>query len=140
MVLVDSSVWIEAIRRRGSVEIKVALECLLAEYEASWCGPVRLEVLGGAKKEMRDRLAGYFKDIPHIAAEEGIWDEAVTLSWRMRDCGFAIPWNDLVIASIALRADCRVYAADQHFEWISQATGLRLYAPGYGGAFAPERD
>ncbi len=53
MVLVDSSVWIEAGRREGSLEHKVGLENLLASYEAAWCGPVKLEVLGGARIQYR---------------------------------------------------------------------------------------
>ena len=53
MVLVDSSVWIEALRRDGNVHVKVALESLLQEYEATFCGPVKLEVLGGARKQDR---------------------------------------------------------------------------------------
>ncbi len=138
MVLIDSSVWVEAMRRHGAAEIKIALECLLEEYEAALCGPVRLEVLGGAKKETRSRLVGNFRDIPYISAVDEIWDESVALSWRMRDLGYAIPWNDLVIASIALGAGCRIYAVDQHFDWISQETGMRMYTPGYGGAFVPD--
>lgn len=51
MVLVDSSVWIEALRRDGSLHVKVALESLLDAYEAQWCSLVRLEVMGGARKQ-----------------------------------------------------------------------------------------
>ena len=56
MVLVDSSVWIEGLRRKGRLDIKVALEALLEAYEAQICAPVRLEVMGGAKKEERRKL------------------------------------------------------------------------------------
>ena len=56
MVLVDSSVWIESLRRTGRLEVKVALEALLEAYEAQFCPPIRLEVLGGARKEDRRRL------------------------------------------------------------------------------------
>ena len=34
MVLVDSSVWIESLRRTGRLEVKVALEGLLEAYGA----------------------------------------------------------------------------------------------------------
>ena len=57
MVLVDSSVWIEALRRDGRLDVKLALEGLLEEYEASWCGPVKLEVLGGARPQERAMIA-----------------------------------------------------------------------------------
>ena len=56
MVLVDSSVWIEALRRDGRLEVKLALENLLEEYEAAWCGPVQIEVLGGAARKTANAL------------------------------------------------------------------------------------
>ena len=56
MILVDSSIWIEAARRQGDLACKVALEAILEEYEAALCSPVKLEVLGGARKEERGRL------------------------------------------------------------------------------------
>ena len=64
MVLVDSSVWIEALRRDGRLDVKVALENLLEEYEAAWCGPVKLEVLGGARQQDREKLEAHLSASP----------------------------------------------------------------------------
>ena len=135
MVLVDSSVWIEGLRRNGRLDVKVALESLLDHYEAQWCSPVRLEVLGGARKGERQRLGMYFSVIPYRPSREEDWDRAISLAWRLRDSGLTVPWLDVLIASIALHDGVRLYAIDQHFEEISRRTGLRLYRPGYGGAF-----
>lgn len=135
MVLVDSSVWIEGLRRNGRLDVKVALESLLDHYEAQWCSPVRLEVLGGARKGERQRLGRYFSVIPYRPSREEDWDRAISLAWRLRDSGLTVPWLDVLIASIALHDEVRLYAIDQHFEEISRRTGLRLYRPGYGGAF-----
>ena len=65
MVLVDSSAWIESLRRQGDLRVKLAVEGLLEAYEAQWCSPVRLEVLGGARKEERARLGEHFSVIPY---------------------------------------------------------------------------
>jgi predicted nucleic acid-binding protein len=135
MVLVDSSVWIEGLRRNGRLDVKVALKSLLDHYEAQWCSPVRLEVLGGARKGERQRLGMYFSVIPYRPSREEDWDRAISLAWRLRDSGLTVPWLDVLIASIALHDGVRLYAIDQHFEEISRRTGLRLYRPGYGGAF-----
>ena len=138
MVLVDSSVWIEAARRQGDLGCKVALESLLEEYEAAWCSPVRLEVLGGARKEERHRLAAGFTVIPYVQVAETTWNLALENAWRLRDAGLQAPWNDVLIATVSMEQGCRVYARDKHFELMTQAMGLRLYEPGYGGSFAPE--
>ncbi len=138
MVLVDSSVWIEAARRDGRLDVKVGLEGLLESCEAQWCSPVRLEVLGGARQSERRRLGEYFSVIPYRSCTEKDSERAIVLAWRIRDCGLTIPWLDVLIAAIALRDDVRLYAVDAHFEKVAEIAGLRLYEPGYGGAFRPD--
>lgn len=139
MVLVDSSVWIEGLRRSGSLAAKLALEALLESYEAQWCSPVRLEVLGGARKEERTRLGRHFSVIPYRPVREEDWERAVALAWRLRDGGLTVPWLDVLIAAVAIHDEVRLYSVDAHFEEIAQRTGLRLYRPGYGGAFAADQ-
>ena len=138
MVLVDSSVWIEAIRRDGSLNVKLALENLLEAYEAAWCGPVKLEVLGGARSQDREQLEAHFSCIPYFPMMDTAWDSAKKLAWRLRDRGCTAPWNDILIAALSVKADCRVYAVDKHFEQMhSSGAGIRLYQPGYGGKYSP---
>jgi predicted nucleic acid-binding protein len=138
MVLVDSSVWIESLRRDGRLEVKLALENLLEEYAASLCGPVKLEVLGGARPQDRKALETHFSCIPHFPMTDAAWDSAKNLAWRMRDKGCPAPWNDILIASLSVQADCRIYTIDKHFELMYQAgAGIRLYKAGYSGSYNP---
>ena len=138
MVLVDSSAWIEAFRRTGQLEVKLALEALLDVYEAQWCSPVRLEVLGGARLEERKKLGHHFSVIPYRSCTEADWDRAVTLAWKLRDGGLTVPWFDIVVASLAIHDNVRLYAIDAHFEEIARRTPLRLYYPGHAGRYEPD--
>lgn len=135
MVLVDSSAWIESLRRKGDLRVKLAIEGLLEAYEAQWCSPVRLEVLGGARPEERARLGEHFSVIPYRPCREDDWERAVALAWRLRGKGLTVPWVDVLIAAIAIHDGTRLYAIDAHFEEISRLSGLLLYRPGYGGSF-----
>jgi len=135
MVLVDSSAWVEALRRNGRIEVKLAVEGLLEVYEAQWCSPVRLEVLGGARRAERRLLGEYFSVIPFRRCTDDDWERAISLAWKLRDGGLTVPWLDVLIASVALHDGTRVYAVDAHFQKISEQTGLVLYEPGYGGSF-----
>jgi len=138
MVIVDSSVWIETLRRDGRLDVKVALESLLEEYEATWCGPVKLEVLGGARTQDRQALEEQFSCIPYFPMNDPAWEAAKNLGWRLRDKGCALPWNDILIATLSINAGCRVFAIDKHFDLMQDAgIGVRLYKPGYGGAYNP---
>lgn len=137
MVLVDSSVWIEAARRTGRLDCKVGLENLVDAAEAMFCGPIKLEVLGGARQEDRKRMAAYFDCIPYRAISDDAWNFALDCAWRLRDKGHTIPWNDILIGSLSVKLGCQVYSVDQHFE-VMQVVGVRLYRPGYGGSFQPD--
>lgn len=138
MVLIDSSIWIEAARRDGDLKAKLGLKSLLGELEAVLCAPVRLEVLGGARKMERERLEHDFSFVPFLQVLDKDWLAAVENSWKLRDAGLTIPWNDILIASLALRGKMRVYAKDKHFESMAPMLGFKLYEPGYGGMFQPE--
>ena len=138
MVLVDSSVWIEALRRDGRLDVKLALENLLDAYEAAWCGPVKLEVLGGVRARERKALEEQFCCIPYFPMADAAWDSAKNLAWRLRDKGCTAPWNDILIAALSVKADCRIYAVDKHFQLMYESgAGIRLYQPGYAGKYEP---
>ncbi|OQX00599.1 MAG: VapC toxin family PIN domain ribonuclease [Desulfobacteraceae bacterium IS3] len=137
MVFVDSSVWIEGLRRDGDLKTKLGLEGLLEAYEAQLCSPVKLEVLGGARVEERKKLARCLSVIPYYSVTDADWEMAIDLGWKMRGAGHTIPWNDLLVAACALRAGERVYARDKHFQQIASCQPLSLYEPGYGGSYAP---
>ena len=140
MVLVDSSVWIEAGRRDGRLEVKVALEALLEAYEAAWCSVVKLEVVGRAREEERRKLEFFFSTIPYRPITEGIWEAAKELSWHFRARGLTVPTNDMLVVALAQESNCRVYAIDAHFDEMAQHVGLALYKPGYGGGFADDAE
>lgn len=135
MVLVDSSAWIESLRRNGDMRVKLAVEGLLEAYEAQWCSPVRLEVLGGARKDERVRLSHQFSVIPYRVCKEDDWERAVALAWKLRGNGVNIPWMDVLIASIAIHDKIRLYAIDDHFQKVATLAPLLIYRPGYGGSF-----
>ncbi len=138
MVIVDSSVWIEALRRDGNVQVKLAVEALLEEYEATWCGPVKLEVLGGARQQERKALEEHFSCIPYFPMTDAAWDAAKELAWRLRDKGCNTPWNDILIATLSRKAECRVFAVDKHFDLMQRSgAGIVLYEPGYNGKYNP---
>lgn len=82
-------------------------------------------------------MSAYFAIVPYVPLVEGHWSRAVELGWKLRDAGHTLPWSDVLIATVALEAGCRVYAKDKHFDTMAEVLGLPLYRPGYGGSFDP---
>ncbi len=135
MVLVDSSAWIEAFRPTGDLMAKLAIQALLEEYEAALCSSIRLEVLGGARKEDQQRIDRYFQVLPYFSVQEELWQRAIENAWKPRDHGVTVPWNDVLIATVAQQHDYRIYTYDKHFQLMRRKISIVLYEPGYGGAY-----
>lgn len=140
MVLIDTSAWIETHRLKGDLHVKLAVRGLLDAYEATLCGPVEMEFLGGARPEERERLQAWCSVLPYLRNDQRIWRQAAVNFSRLRSKGLTIPWNDALVATLAINADCRVYSVGRHFTLIAPILGLRLYTPGYSGTFRPENE
>jgi len=138
LVLVDTSAWIELHRKDGNPAVKYAVRGLLDEYEAALCGPVEMEYLGGARPEDRDRLQAWCNILPYIRSDQKLWRKAATNFSLLKSKGITAPWNDVLIATIAVEAECRVYAVDKHFTAMAPVLNFRLYQPGYGGMYNPD--
>lgn len=136
-MLVDTSVWIEFHRRSGRAEVKMAVLGLLKAFEATICGPVEMEFMGGALPHELPKMKADWAVLLYLRNDQKIWRKAADLYSQLRRKGLGIPWNDALIASLALEAKCRVYALDKHFTAMAPHVGLRLYEPGLNGAFNP---
>lgn len=138
MVLVDTSAWIELHRRDGDPAVKLAVRGLLDAFEAAMCGPVEMEYFGGARPAERERLQAWCNILPHIRSDQKIWRKAATNFTLLKQKGLTAPWNDVLIATIAVESGCSVYAVDKHISAMAPILGYHLYRPGYGGMFNPE--
>ena len=126
MILVDTSVWIESLKRRGENERRELLS-ILDRDELATTGLVMAEVLQGAAsekeyEELHERLlAPYFFEDTHE-----VWERAARVSYELRRRGEETALSDMVIAMVALENDLEVYAKDSDFD---RVPGLRRYIP-----------
>lgn len=135
MVLVDSSVWIELFRKKGDLFTSVAVENLIEEMQACFCGIVKLEVLGGARDDEKTIISNLFSLVPYVPQTEAIWDDVIRFQWLVRKRGLTIPWSDALIAVIANKNGHRIYSRDRHFDALAEMGLIKPYAPGYGGSY-----
>jgi len=138
MVIIDTSAWVEFFRRDGGPSVKLAVKGLLDAYQCVLCGPVEMEFLGGARPHEAERIRHWFDIIPYARHDHKIWRVAAGNYARLRAAGFTLPWNDILIATLALEKGFSVYAHDKHFTIMQQVLGTILYQPGYNGMFNPE--
>lgn len=139
MVILDTSALVEFFREKGDGHVKLAVRSLFDAYEATLCGPVEMEFLGGTRPHERDRIRAWFNILPYARNDQKLWRKAADHFSLLKSKGLTAPWNDVLVATLSIELQCRVYAVDKHFDGMACILpGLRLYRPGYGGMFEPE--
>ena len=120
MTLIDTSAWIEQLRRDGDAAVRRQVETLLLAGGAAWCPLVQLELWNGAGGTgERTVLKEMEKTIPSLAIDEAVWHDAVALASGARERGIPLPTTDLVVASCARHHDVPLLHCDSHFDLIA---------------------
>jgi predicted nucleic acid-binding protein len=126
MKLVDSSAWVEFLRRRGNPNVKHTVGQLLQADQVAYTCPIRFELLSGVKPGEETDLERAFALSHHFPFEQNDWLEAARLEGRWRSRGLNIPRNDLFVATVAIRTGLAILCRDAHFVAAQKVTGERL--------------
>ncbi len=125
MVLVDSSVWIEYLRR-GRGELFDAVEVLLDESRALLCGMVEMEVIQGLRGRDRDTVGEMFATLRYLETERRDYIAAGGRLRELRSRGITIPAADCLIGTLALRHDLPLLTLDRHFDHLPDVKRFSL--------------
>ena len=127
VVLVDTSVWILALRKSPVAPVKDEVDHLLAENRVAIVPMIRLELLGGTRSANEfDRLRSRLDALRQIPIDETNWEIAAELSFKLRQRGKVIPYTDILIGSAAILANVLLLHADKHFDLMAEETDLRV--------------
>ncbi len=126
MVIVDTSVWIPALRRGADRVAPERLSALLEQGVVAVVPPVKLELLGGTKTEAEyGRLKSRLDALRQVEVTVDTWERAAQLAFGLRRKGVRVPYIDLIIAAAAIEEDAVLLHSDADFELISRHSELR---------------
>jgi predicted nucleic acid-binding protein len=124
MFLIDSSVWIEFLRPKGSPKIKAKLRDILQMEEAACCGIVLVEILRGAKNERDfESLYDAMASLPQIAMDDEVIERASRWGFLLDRKGKVVSTTDLMIAAAAYQK-ARLLHIDDDFKLITSMIDL----------------
>ncbi len=127
LILPDTSCWIEFLRPRGEAAVREQMQRWLAADRLAVCGPVRAEVLRGARRAEAPRVADALAALVHLDTLERDWTTVEAAARSMADFGHTVPLLDLLIAAIACRHDVILAHRDAHFRAMADALPLRTH-------------
>lgn len=129
-VIVDTSVWSLAFRRREVVKTPevVALARLVEQGLVVLLGPVRQEVLSGIKhRDQFERLREHLAAFPDLELTTRDFETAAELCNLCITKGVQASHTDFLIAAVAITRGYAVLSADQDFKNISRIVPVRTY-------------
>ncbi len=129
MIVVDSSAWVEFLRRTGSPVNEALRTALDTGSVLGVVDVVRLEVLAGAATDEQivtvSRLLARGRALPAVSPADH--EHAAMLYRAARRSGQTVrSLIDCLVAAVALRVDAPVLARDRDFEVLAGVSGLRL--------------
>jgi predicted nucleic acid-binding protein len=127
VIVVDTSVWIEALRAAGREATH--LSELLESDEVVLAIPVRLELLSGASKHDFPRLRRNLSALPLAVPTEETW--AVLDGWveRAARAGQRFGIGDLLVGALAHEIGALVWSLDSDFARMQRLKFVELYDP-----------
>jgi predicted nucleic acid-binding protein len=126
MIVVDTSVWIAALRSASSHEAEV-LTALLDADEVGLPLPVRLELVAGAGRKDRARLRRALSALPVLYPADETWGVIDRWIERAADAGESFGVGDLLIAALAHQQSALVWSLDRDFARMKELHLIELY-------------
>ena len=122
-VLIDTSAWIEAIRRDGRQEVASRVQEALRAGEALFCELVLVELWNGARSQQDQRLLRQLEaELETRSIDAGVWARAKELARHCRASGLTLPAADLVIAACAEAHGLELLHCDGHVDQLREVS------------------
>ena len=114
MILVDSNVFIEFWKNPLDNQKKVFLY-----NEIAICGVIKSELLRGTSSEKQFiEVFNALDCFNYLFFEESDWSKLAKLFVDLRKNGISIPFQDGMIAYLAIKNNCKLWTNDKHFKLI----------------------
>lgn len=135
-VLVDTSVWSLALRRKArdlsgaEAAVVVGLRQLIQEGRAKIIGLVRQELLSGIKTTRQfEGLRRTLQAFPDEGIGTADYEAAAKASNQCRAKGIAVSVSDMLICAVAAARDWSIFTADPDFKNYAKVLDTKLHTP-----------
>jgi len=128
MIVVDTSVWINAFRNRSSSEARHLSE-LLDTDNIAIAIPIRIELLSGARRPDRQLLGRILSALPTYYPTDTTWERIESWLEKIRDAGDSFGVGDLLIGAISAETHAAIWSLDSDFSRMAKLKLIDCYHP-----------
>ena len=102
---------------------------IFEDNEIATCGVITTELLRGSNSEKQfSQIEEALNDFTYFSFSEKDWISLSKLFITLKKNGLAVPFQDAMIAYLAIKHDCEVWTNDKHFKLMQVVLpSLRLF-------------
>ena len=126
MILVDTSVWVSALRDQTSGEAN-HLRDLLDGDEVAIAIPIRIEILVGARRADQPRLSRTLSALPTYYPTETTWERIESWLGKIKNAGDSFGVGDLLIGAIGAENRTPIWSLDGDFSRMARLNLIDCY-------------
>ena len=130
MVLVDTSIWSQALRRgaKHNKDARQKLSDLIVGNRAEIIGPIRQELLSGIREKAQfETLQEHLAAFPDIAIQPEDYITAARFFNLCRSKGIQGSNTDYLICAIAVHHQLEIFTSDNDFKNYEKVLPIKLY-------------
>ena len=130
-VLIDTSVWSLALRRRSQAQPAAnELASLIRDGRATIIGPIRQEILSGIRESVAfEKLRAHLRAFPDVPLTSADYEEATSFFSRCRARGIQGSNTDFLICAAAVRNELGIFTTDGDFSRFARVLPIALHQP-----------
>ena len=124
MILADTNVIIDFWDKPDDESARI-----FEDNEIATCGVIKTELLRGSNSEKQfSQIEEALNDFTYLSFSEKDWISLSKLFITLKKNGLAVPFQDAMIAYLAIKHDCEVWTNDKHFNLMQVVLpALRLF-------------
>ena len=124
MILVDTNILIDFLKNPTKEK-----EAIFQENEIATCGVIFTELLRSSKNPKEsEKLKTALECFEYLSFEKQDWLEVACLFAKLKKSGLTVPFQDGIIAYLAIKNDCQIWTLVNHFKLIKTVVPLlKLY-------------
>ena len=130
-VLVDTSVWSLALRRRQPERdgaVVAELRRLIADFEVAMIGPIRQELLSGIREDAQFRaLQEKLRAFPDLRLDTADFEMAAHFFNRCRAEGVQGSNTDFLLCAVGHLRGMPIFTTDKDFDAFGRVLGIKLH-------------
>ena len=117
MILADTNIIID-FWNKPTPEARAIFE----ENDIAICGVIKTELLRGSNSDAQfSQMEAALKDFAYLPFLESDWISLAKLFITLKHNGLVVPFQDALIAYLAVKHGCKVWTNDKHFRLMQVA-------------------